>query len=143
MTSKSVRVHKRAAIDVRKLGKLIRLLSTDQDGELVATVAAMGRVLLAADKGFGDLADAMIAGFSTKQQILTNWAPPAPDRDYWESMAWWAHYHRQHLSMADKDYVAGTLMGRNFDCGRADASMMARLRGIVAKISTARDADER
>jgi hypothetical protein len=33
------------------------------------------------------------------------------------------------------------LLGENFDCGRADASMMHRLRNIVDKIEAARSAD--
>jgi hypothetical protein len=56
-------------------------------------------------------------------------------------MAWWSHYHRQHLSTSDREYVAGVLMGEHFDCGRADAGMMRRLRNIVDKIEAARSAD--
>lgn len=58
-------------------------------------------------------------------------------------MAWWAHYHRNHLSTSDREYVAGTLLGENFDCGRADAAMMHRLRNIVDKIGVAQRANDR
>jgi hypothetical protein len=136
-TSKSLTVHKKTAIDVPKIGKLIRLLASDSDGEVAGAVAALGRTLLAADMSFGDLAAAIEAGLDNPKPKKTKWTPPAPDLDYWESMCWWSHYFRHHLSDADKEYVAGTLMGRNFDCGRADAHMMRRLREIVAKIEAA------
>jgi hypothetical protein len=132
---------KAPAIDVRKLTKLMRLLGTDKDGELLAAVAAIGRVLLASDMGFSDLADVVEAGFKPKRQQPTRWTPPAPDPDYWESLAWYAHFHRQHLATSDRDYVHDVLLGHHFDCGRADASMMWRLRNIVAKIEAAREAD--
>jgi hypothetical protein len=145
MTGKSLRIHKTPAIDVDKLAKCIKLLASDREGEQTAAIAAIGRVLLAADKGFGDLAKAVMDGFAkpTKQRAPARWSPPVPDGDYWESMAWFSHYHRQHLSDRDKGYVRDVLMGLNFDCGRADSSMMRRLREIVAKIRAAQDADDR
>jgi hypothetical protein len=137
------RAHSRKKIDANKLAKLFRLLASDKDGEVIATVAAIKRTLDTADLDLHDLADAVEARFKKpdKQRTPAKWAPPAPDTSYWESMAWWAHYYRQHLSTSDREYVAGVLMGEHFDCGRADAAMMSRLRSIVAKIGAAQDAD--
>jgi hypothetical protein len=137
------RIKKAPAVDIDRIGKLVRLLASDKPGEVLATVAAINRTLDIAELDFHDLADVVTAGFKkpTKQRQPAKWAPPAPDPDYWESLAWYAHFYRQHLSDPDKGYVADVLMGRNFDCGRADASMMWRLRNIVAKIEAAREAD--
>jgi hypothetical protein len=139
------RARSRKKIDANKLAKLLRLLASDKDGEVLATIAAIKRMLDVADMDLHDLADAVTDGFKKpeKQRVSAKWAPPAPDTDYWESMAWWSHYHRHHLSTSDKDYVHDVLMGRHFDCGRADAEMMRRLRSIVAKIGAARGAEVR
>jgi hypothetical protein len=151
MTGKSLRLHKPPAIDVEKLAKCIQLLASDSDGEQAAAIAAVGRVLLAAGKGFADLATAVEIGFkkpakavTTKQRAPARWAPPIPDTGWdasWEAMAWYAHYNRQHLSDRDRGYVYDVLMGQSddFDCGRVGSGMMAELRNIVAKIKTAQD----
>jgi hypothetical protein len=137
------RVESRNKIGATKLAKLLRLLSSDKDGEVLAAVAAIKRTLDIADMDLHDLADAVTAGFRRpeKQRTPAAWAPPAPDTEYWESMAWFSHYNRQHLSTSDRDYVHDVLLGRHFDCGRADASMMSRLREIVRRIQAARRAD--
>jgi len=141
------RVGKKAPeIDVVKLTKLVRLLSTDQDGELLATVAAINRILTVAGLDFGDLADAVESGLMPRRtKAVAKRSPPEPDLDYWESMAWWCHYQRHHLlSENDRGYLQEVLLGdpRHFDCGRVPRDMMDRLRGIVAKIRDARSSAE-
>jgi hypothetical protein len=128
-------------IDTDKVGKLVRLLASDKEGEVLAAVAALKRTLGAGGADINDMADAVETGFKPKRQQPTRWTPPAPDPDYWESLAWYAHFHRHHLATSDKDYVYDVLLGQHFDCGHADAAMMARLRSIVAKVEAARDAD--
>jgi hypothetical protein len=141
-------IHHRAAsrksVDVDKIAKLLRLLASDKDGEVLATVAALGRTLLASELCFHDLADAAEAGFakpSPTKNRMSKWSPPAPDLEFWQSMATWCHHHRQHLTAVDRAYVAEVLLGEHFDNGAADETMMNRLRNIVDKIETARDAD--
>jgi hypothetical protein len=131
-------------LDTKKVGKLVRLLASDKDGEVLATVAAIKRMLDVADLDLHDLADAVRAGFRKpqKQRQPAKWTPPAPDTDFWQSMAWWAHYHGHRLPTSDRDYVHDVLLGRHFDCGRADAAMMRRLREIIAKIEAAQAGDE-
>jgi hypothetical protein len=96
----------RNKIDAKKLAKLLRLLASDKDGEVLAAVEAIKRTLDLADLDFHDLADVVTAGFKKpeKQRTLAKWSPPAPDTSYWESMAWWAHYHRQYLSTDDRKW---------------------------------------
>ena len=117
----------RQAIDVNKLKKSVTLLSTDHDGEQLAAVAAIQRVLAVAGLGFGDLAKAVETGLMPRRtKAVTNWSPPEPDSDSWESLAWWCHFHRQHLLREeDRGYVAEVLLGdpRHFDCGRVPRQM--------------------
>jgi hypothetical protein len=134
----------RQEFDADKLGKMVRLLASDKDGEVLAAVAAIGRSLLAAGMGFGDLASAMESGFKRpKRSAPAKWTPPEPDRDNWEALAWWGHYQRHHLRDGDKQYLHEVLLGdpRHFDCGRVPLGTMDRLRGIVAKIRAAQRAD--
>jgi hypothetical protein len=115
-TGKALTLHKKTALDVRKLGKLIRLLASDSDGEVAGAVAAIGRTLLAADMSFADLAAAVETGLEKpkKQQQPARWSPPTPDLGWdasWEALAWFSHYHRHHLSDPDRNYVYDVLMG--------------------------------
>jgi hypothetical protein len=136
--------NKNQRLDTDKVAKLVRLLGSDKDGEILAAVAALKRTLGAGGADLNDLAAGLVAGLKKpKRQQPTRWTPPAPDTSFWESMAWWAHYHRSRLSTSDSDYVHEVLMGYHFDCGRADASMMSRLRNIVAKVKAAPGAEDR
>jgi hypothetical protein len=141
------RTTQKPTIDTDKVAKLVRMLASDRDGEVLAAVAALKRTLAAGGADLNDMAAAIATGLTprppakSKQQQPIRWAPPAPDGASWEALAWYAHYHRRYLTTVDADYVAGVLVGQHFDCGRADASMMHRLRNIVAKIQAARSAD--
>jgi hypothetical protein len=132
-------------VDTDKVATLARLIASDRDGEVLAAVAALKRALSDGGADINDMAAAMVAALKKpRRQPPTRWAPPAPDETSWESisMAWWAHYHRSRLSTSDKDYVHEIQMGHHFDCGRADAAMMWRLRNIVAKAKAARSAED-
>jgi len=61
-----------------KLGQLVRLLSSDKDGEVVAAARAIGRTLRAVGKDFHDLA-ALIENPSTSEvrQPIAAWADMA------------------------------------------------------------------
>src|ERR1700733_12667144 len=123
-------------LDTDKFAKLVRLLGSHKDGEILAAVAALKRALGVAEMDLHDLANVVTAGFRKPEnkRAVAKWAPPAPDTEYWSSMAWYAHYHGHRLPTTDRDYVHDVLLGRHFDCGRADAHMMRRLRGIVSRI---------
>jgi hypothetical protein len=129
------------AIDIGKIGKLMRMLGSDKSGEVLAAVAALGRLLEAADMDFHSLADAVADGLKPSKPARASWEPPDPDLLNWESMAWYCRCWSQHLRGDDLDYVVHALLGRTgFDLGRATPELMRRLRSIVAKVKAARSA---
>lgn len=69
-----------------KLGKLIPRLASNHDGEITATVAAIGRTLATARLDWHDLAqrvaqpsfDDVMATSAPSHQVRPTWQPPAP-----------------------------------------------------------------
>jgi hypothetical protein len=59
-----------------RIDPLIRRLSTDHDGERLAVVAALDRVLTACGSTFHDLADCVVAGTKPPQIIIVERDPP-------------------------------------------------------------------
>src|SRR5262245_43004686 len=118
---------KSAGVDPTRIGQLLRLaLSSDQDGEAIAAIAALKRSLAAAGLDLHDLAGAAERGLQPQQQQppqqqrQTTWGPPPPDPGNWQSLAWFAHYHADHLTRTEREFVADMLLGQGdgFDCGR-------------------------
>jgi len=88
-----------------KLTKLLPLLGSDKDGEVLATVSAIGRLLSTAHLDWHDLAALIEHGYATPARPQTNgprWQDMAKDllargsfvlrdaeRDFLESMAHW------------------------------------------------------
>jgi hypothetical protein len=135
------RATQKPTIDTEKVAKLVRMLASDRDGEVLSAVGALRRTLGAGGADINDMAAAVVVGFkNSKRQQPTRWTPPEPNRHSWEALAWFAHYHRRHLTSVDADYVAGVLVGQHFNCGRATSGMMGRLRNIVDKVEAARSA---
>jgi len=63
----------------QRLAKLVRLLASDQDGEVISTVRAIGRTLAAASLDFHALA-AVIEEAATRPRIVpTQFPPDEPD----------------------------------------------------------------
>ena len=130
-------------IDTDRLAKLVRLLGSDKDGEVLAAIAALKRTLDIADMDLHDLADALVAGLKPRKPERSNWGPPEPDLHNWESMSWFCHFHSRHVQDHDRDYVVGVLLGRTgFDLGRATPELMRRLRDIVGRVQAARRAQD-
>jgi hypothetical protein len=129
-------------IDTDKVGKLVRLLASDKDGEVLAAVAALKRTLGAGGADLNDVADAIVAGLKPRPPEITRWEPSAPDPYNWESLSWYCRFWSRHLRDNDQDFVVAVLLGRTgFDLGRATPELMRRLRSIVAKVKAARDAE--
>jgi hypothetical protein len=63
--SESVRRHE-------QLGKLVRLLASDKDGEVIAAAAAIKRTLASRDRDIHDLADAVDAGLQQRSISKAN-----------------------------------------------------------------------
>ena len=87
-----------AAMPLPQIAKLVRVLASDRDGEVVAAARAMGRVLQAHGHDLNDLADAIQHGFANDtgrsadapmprapqemvRELLTRWGD---DLDGWE-----------------------------------------------------------
>jgi hypothetical protein len=152
MTTTRPRKVASAKIDTDKLGKLIRLLGSDKDGEVLAAVGALRRALRADGRDLHDLADAVALGLkpstipalsptpARRPQSRPAWAPPDPDLDNWESMAWYAHFHRWRLRTEQRERVADYLLGVAFgdNDGRCAEWHMRELRSIVAAVRSAR-----
>jgi hypothetical protein len=73
------------------LGKLIPRLASNHDGEVVATVRAIERVLKSAGRDLHDLAACLGA--------------PANDSD--KSTVWWCFHRRHLLSLGDRRFIEG------------------------------------
>jgi hypothetical protein len=130
-------------IDIDKVGKLMRMLNSDKEGEVLASVGALRRVLRAVHLDLHDLAEAAVAGFKPRNPAASSGSPATPDLHNWESMGWWRHNHIGYLSDDDREYVADALLGRvGFELGRATPELMRRLRGIVARVEAARNAED-
>ena len=132
-------------VDADKVGKLVRLLASDRDGEVLAAVAALKRTLGAGGADLNDLADALVAGLKprtprTPERTPAKWAPPPPDLYNWESMVQFCRFHGHRLRDDDREFVSDVLAGdTGFDLGRATPELMRRLRRIVSDIDAARD----
>jgi hypothetical protein len=128
-----------SAFDVRKIGKLIRLLGSDKAGEVVAAAAALRRSLAAGGRDLHDLAEAAEAGLQhphTRLQPRTSWSPPLPSLRDWQAMAWYAHYHADILNWQEREFVADMLLGQGegFDDGAVCDWALRDLRSIVGRL---------
>lgn len=133
---------KKLEIDTNKIGKLIRLLGSDEAGEVVAAAAALKRALAAKGKDLHDLADAVENGLRPQRRPRPmSWSPPAPPLDDWERMAWYLHFHRYELQSEQRERVADYLLGTAFDdtYGRCTDWHLDELRSLV-KIIREREA---
>jgi hypothetical protein len=138
------RIKKAPAVDTERLAKLVRLLASDKDGEVLAAIAALKRTLDIAEMDFHDMAAALVSGLKPRTPERASREPPPPDLYNWESMAWYCRFHSRHIQDLDLDYVVGALLGRTgFDLGRATPELMRRLRDIVGRVQAARRADDR
>jgi|GEM_PF-3679405 len=130
-----VRKKTSAEVDVTKIAKLLRLLSSDKDGEVLATVSALKRALKAGGRDLHDLADIVQAGVKPAPQppIQRSYGPSA---DNWESMCWYCWHHRYHLPIHQREFVEDMLLGRGdgFDEGRIRNWAIDDLRALAARV---------
>ena len=92
-----------------KLAKLIAVLSSDRDGEVVATVRAIGRTLQGAGADFHDLAKAATAEPAAARRASPPPPPPPPEDDAtsmtWADCARWCRAHAYRLSPKEAEFV--------------------------------------
>lgn len=91
-----------------KLAKLIAVLSSDRDGEVVATVRAIGRTLKGAGADFHDLAKAATAEPVAARRTAP--PPPPPPEEEASSMTWadcarWCRARAYRLSPKEAEFV--------------------------------------
>jgi hypothetical protein len=82
-----------------RVGQLIRLLGSSQDGEALAACRALGRVLASAGGDFHELADCIEAQ-----------AAPATVDD-WHAQARWLDERAESLTRTDRVFVQSLLAG--------------------------------
>jgi hypothetical protein len=129
-------------IDPTKLGKLLRLLASDKDGEVIAAASALKRTLGAAGLDLHDLAAAAERGLRPQQQQplqqlqRQSWDPPLPAPDDWQAMAWYCHFHRHQLRNDQRERVADYLLGTAFSetDDRCMPWHLDELRALVARV---------
>jgi hypothetical protein len=90
-----------ATVETDRLAKLIRLIfGTDQDGEIVAAVGAVKRLLAASDLDAHWLADIVERGTSPSAPSIS---PVAQGDD--RSLVWFAWHRRDRLSVKEAAFV--------------------------------------
>jgi hypothetical protein len=121
-----------ASVDTDRLAKLIRLIfGSDRDGETVAAVAAVKRLLASAGLDAHALAD--IVEYGTKSIAV-----PHVDRDDDgggddRSAIWFAFHRRHSLSPRDRQFIEGLTRWH----GTLSAKQRKWLGDICAEISEA------
>jgi hypothetical protein len=135
------RIGAKHQIDFAKVAKLVRLLASDRDGEVLAAVAALKRTLVASDADLNDLADVLVTG-RPSPPVRTKQPPPPLDPFNWQAIAQFCRGGVRYLSDDDHEFVSDVLAGEvGFELGRATPELMRRLRRLVSEIETAREAD--
>jgi hypothetical protein len=119
-----------ATTDVDRLAKLIRLIfGSDKDGEIVAAVAAVKRLLAASDLDAHWLADIVERG--TKQSALVDRHDDRPDHD--RSAVWFAFHRRWSLTPRDRQFIEGLTRWR----GPLSTKQEKWLRDVCDKLAEA------
>jgi hypothetical protein len=114
-----------------KLAKLIPLLSSDKDGEVVATARAIERTLRAEGCDWHDLASAVTREPETRIIYIN---PPEPEPRDWCELARWSRDHDDdRLNTKERSFVND--MANRLVCGGDPTEKQAAwLRSIYAKL---------
>jgi hypothetical protein len=152
--------NKNQPLDTSKVAKLVRLLGSDKDGEILAAVPALRRTLGVAGIDLHGLADAITVGLEPRRATKPSpkpskpakqakpprktpkpkWEPDEPDLLNWQSMCEYCTFYKSRLNDIDRTYIARVMSCETgFDLGRATPELMRRLRGIVAAVDASRN----
>lgn len=114
-----------------KLAKLIPLLSSDKDGEVVATARAIERTLRAQGCDWHDFASAVTREPETRVIYIK---PPEPEpRDWCELARWCRDHDDDRLSAKERSFVCD--MASRLVCGGEPSERQAAwLRSIYARL---------
>lgn len=92
-----------------KVAKLIRLLASDRDGEVLGAVAALRRTLDSTGHDLHSLAEIVSPPLLPNPPRIRSWRSGESD---WQAMARWCHARHGHLSLKDRDFVKSMLYRR-------------------------------
>ena len=84
-----------------RVGQLLRLLSSDRDGEALAAVRALARELKSANADFHDLADRLAEGPTPAARASSR----APANDDWRGAARWCASHGDGLNAREQQFI--------------------------------------
>ena|SRR5829696_8268121 len=119
-----------------KLAKLFPRLASDYDGEVIATVRAIGRALLSAGLDFHALAGALtrISDLTGTGGNGPTW--PSSEPQTWQEVARWCRNHDQsRLTPKERQFVRD--LAARLVCNGMPTEAQARwLRSIYAKLTT-------
>ena len=87
------------------LAKLVRLLSSDKDGEVLAAALAIKRTLAAEGSDIHALADALCRPQPQQKEEPQRPPPPPPGEDDWHAMSCECQAHGERLSQREQDFV--------------------------------------
>jgi hypothetical protein len=87
-----------------KLAKLVLLLSSDEDGEVLAAASAIKRTLAAEGSDIHALADALCRP-QPQQKEEPRRPPPPPREDDWHGMACECQAHSDRLSEREQGFI--------------------------------------
>ena len=97
------------AVILPKLSKLIPMLSTDQDGELVAAARAIGRALQGVGLDFHDLAHAFDTPRIVERVVYRDRPVPTKPADAppetWGELAQWLKIRSRKLQQHEADFI--------------------------------------
>lgn len=114
-----------------KLAKLIPLLSSDKDGEVVATARAIERTLRAEGFDWHDLASVVTR--EPEMRIIYIKPPEREPKDWCELARWCRDHDDDRLNAKERGFVAD--MASRLVCGGEPSERQAAwLRAIYAKL---------
>lgn len=124
-----------------KLAKLIPLLSSDKDGEVVATARAIERMLRGIGLDLHALAAALAAEPEVKVVVVYRDPPKkAAEPDTWAALATWCR-ENAHRGLSTKERLFVCDMAHRLICdGEPTEKQAAWLRAIYAKLRKAMSA---
>lgn len=122
------------AVVAPKLSKLIPMLATDHDGEVVATVRAIGRTLKGAGLDFHNLVEALCE--PRRAYAYAPPPPPTPEKEpeTWDEIARWClRRDAGDLTLKERKFVVDMVRRAGMNIKPTDRQM-SWLRAIHVKL---------
>jgi hypothetical protein len=126
----------------QKLGRLIRLLGSEHDGEALAACRALGRTLKSAGADLHALAADVEAPAKVVERLVWRDRPAHPPHKVetptsWAELAAWMHDRRDQLTNEREREFVDDMVARLFGGGDPTERQAAWMRTIYAKLRKA------